>query len=159
MDGIRNEIKRLYDLPEGTGIILTPSRYDAQYIPILVAKALNAEKDKLVNIITAKNELGDCTIHAAGGRYFCETMPFSEFLEAKIEEPIAGLNVDIDVKALDMRDSDGNVVPHTQDIKELLIACQSDGSVPILHSIYGSGTGVIKNYTSMKHVPNQNHFS
>lgn len=72
MDGIRNEIIRLYDLPAGTGIILTPSRYDAQYIPILIARALNKDKEKLVNIITAKNELGDCTIHAAAGHYFCE---------------------------------------------------------------------------------------
>ena len=29
MDGIRKEISRLYDLPEDTGIVLTPSRYDA----------------------------------------------------------------------------------------------------------------------------------
>lgn len=62
MDGIRSELLRLYELPKGTGIILTPSRYDAQYIPILIARALNQDKEKLVNIVSAKNELGECTI-------------------------------------------------------------------------------------------------
>ena len=82
MDDVRSQIKRLYNLPEGTGIVLTPSRYDAQYIPILVAKALNKEKDHLVNIINSKNEYGDCMIQAAGGQMFCKQLPFLEFLKA-----------------------------------------------------------------------------
>lgn len=45
MHGIREELMRLYELPEGTGIVLTPSGTDAQFVPILVAKCLNAGKD------------------------------------------------------------------------------------------------------------------
>lgn len=120
MDGIRNELIRLYDLPKGTGIILTPSRYDAQYIPILVARALNPDQEKLVNIITAKNELGDCTILAAGGKYFCDKLPFDGYQKSKPEVPIAGLSLNVDVKALDTRAPNGDVINHNSTIESIL---------------------------------------
>ena len=37
--------------------------------------------------------------------------------------------------------------------------CHKDGSVPILHSIYGSGTGVIKSYVDMKQVESSKCYS
>jgi len=70
MHGIREELTRLYELPKGTGIILTPSGADAQYIPILVSKALNAHKnEKFLNILTGKGEIGSTTVRAAAGKY------------------------------------------------------------------------------------------
>ena len=66
---------RLYELPEGTGIILTPSGTDAQFVPILVAKALNAGKENYLNILTGKGEIGSSTLRAASGKYFSKAEP------------------------------------------------------------------------------------
>ena len=99
-----------------------------------------------MNIITAKNELGDCTIHAAAGHYFCEQQPFEGYQESMPEEPIPGLSLNVEVKALDTRSPNGDVINHDKTIENILKQCDKDGSVPILHSIYGSATGVIKNY-------------
>lgn len=70
MQGIRQELKRLYELPQDTGIFLTPSGTDAQLIPILVAKCLNPGNDKLLNIVTGKGEIGSRPLLAAAGKFF-----------------------------------------------------------------------------------------
>lgn len=35
---VRELLMKYYELPEGTGIFLTSSEADAQYIPIMIAK-------------------------------------------------------------------------------------------------------------------------
>lgn len=40
MEGVRTQIKHLLALPDGTEVFTCPSGSDAEYIPLLVAKAL-----------------------------------------------------------------------------------------------------------------------
>lgn len=37
----RSRIKSLYDVPAGTGVFLTPSGSDAEYIPLQIVKTLS----------------------------------------------------------------------------------------------------------------------
>jgi len=41
MHDIRTRLIKAYGMPAGTGVFLTPSGSDAEYIPLLIAKLLN----------------------------------------------------------------------------------------------------------------------
>lgn len=61
-------------MPEGTGVFLTPSGSDAEYIPLLIAKILNPVKE-IVNIVTCNEEVGSGTAHASKGQLFSSMEP------------------------------------------------------------------------------------
>ena len=44
MHEVRQKLAQMYSLPDGTGIFLTPSGSDAEYIPLLIAKLFNEGK-------------------------------------------------------------------------------------------------------------------
>jgi hypothetical protein len=93
LEGIRTELKNLYELPEGTGIFITPSRSDAQYIPLLIAKTLNRDKQNFLNIIPCNGEIGTSTPMAASGKYFSKYRPIEGYsaaagLDSTIGNPI-----------------------------------------------------------------------
>lgn len=147
MEGIRSELKRLYELPEGTGIILTPSRSDAQFIPLLIAKILNRDQKKFLNILPCNGEIGTSTPLAAGGKYFSEYQPIEGYseesgLDCTIDAPIVGLAEGVEVLSLDARDKDGNVIDNKNQIEQAVKRCSDEGIVPILHSVFPSGTGI-----------------
>lgn len=152
MQGIRQELKRLYDLPQDTGIFLTPSGTDAQFIPILVTKALNEGRDNFLNIVTGKGEIGSAPLLAAAGKYFskeepnpgyCSTLGFGCFKGT----PINGIhNGGLKLLALQSRDENGKIVDHSNDIEEALQKCKDESTIPILHSVYGSSTGIKKGF-------------
>jgi hypothetical protein len=63
-------------MPEGTGVFLTPSGSDAEYIPLLIAKILNPDPEKeFVNIITCNEEVGSGTVDASKGQFFSTMEP------------------------------------------------------------------------------------
>ena len=74
MHEVRTKLAKIYNLPKGTGIFLTPSGSDAEYIPLLIAKLFNKGKDVL-NIVTCNEEVGSGTLNAAGGRFFSALEP------------------------------------------------------------------------------------
>lgn len=79
MEMTREELKKFYDLPQGTGIFFASSNNSAQLIPILIAKALNAEKEKFVSIITTEGEIDDnAKSLAAGGLPWSDIKPIEE---------------------------------------------------------------------------------
>lgn len=87
-------------------------------------------------------------------------MPFEGYAKSKEEVPIAGLALNVDVvKGLEMRDSDGKVIDHNIEIEEILKQCKKEGEVPILHSIFGSGSGIIRSYVDMKQVESSKCYS
>ena len=112
MEGIRNELMRMYELPEGTGIIFTPSGTDAQFIPILIARALNPKKEKILNIVTGKGEIGTGTIRAAKGTFISSKDPIPGYQSmlgfgGTPDTPIGGLHGGLTVLALEARDHSG----------------------------------------------------
>lgn len=74
MDDIRNSLIQAYGMPKGTGVFLTPSGSDAEYIPLLIAKLLNPGKE-IVNIVTCHQEVGSGSLEAAGGKFFSSSEP------------------------------------------------------------------------------------
>mmetsp|Transcript_47805 Transcript_47805/g.74602 ORF Transcript_47805/g.74602 Transcript_47805/m.74602 type:complete len:233 (+) Transcript_47805:90-788(+) len=92
MEGVRTQLKTLYDLPPGSEVFLCPSGSDAEYIPLLIAKTLSKGR-KIVNIVTCDKEVGSGTLDAAGGRYFSDTVPLPD-ADDKVGEKITGKPVE-----------------------------------------------------------------
>ena len=44
--------------------------------------------------------------------------------------------------SLNARDEDGNVIDHAPIMKEAVDQCEKDGTIPLLQSVYPSGTGI-----------------
>lgn len=123
---------------------MTPSRTDAQFIPILVAKALNHDKDSFLNILTGKGEIGTNTLKAAQGKYFTDKYPIPGYIkknEDVVDTQIPGLLDNLKLEMLETRSVTGQVLDHRKTIENMLNKCKDDGVVPILHSVYGTATG------------------
>ena len=76
------------------------------------------------------------------------------------DTPIGGIHGGLEVLALEARDHSGQVIDHSESIKYNLQLCKEDGFVPILHSVFGSSTGINKdfifNYDFVETVKNLN---
>ena len=72
METVRTNLKRHLEIPEETGIILTTSETDAQFIPLLITKALNRDKKEFLNIVTGNGEISKSILTAAGGKRISE---------------------------------------------------------------------------------------
>ena len=145
MEGIRSRIKSLYKLPGGVEVILCPSGSDAEYIPLQIAKILNKGR-KIVNIITCVSEVGSGTVNAAGGKMFSPVAPLPvEGVEFAMGMPLEGLADNVETVSIDARDlSDSSVVDARKAVQEAVDRCAAEGSVPIVHSVLGSKTGIVQ---------------
>lgn len=148
-DGIRSSIKSSYNLPPGTEVFLCPSGSDAEYIPLLIAKTLNKGR-RVVNIVTCDAEVGSGTLDAAGGCYFSDVVPFPDEESAgkKLnKQKLAGLAEDVETVAIPARSgAKGDVVDTKAAVQEIVDRCAADKSVPIVHCVQGSKTGIFEPY-------------
>mmetsp|Transcript_5386 Transcript_5386/g.9049 ORF Transcript_5386/g.9049 Transcript_5386/m.9049 type:complete len:484 (-) Transcript_5386:110-1561(-) len=150
MQEVRERLMEIYGLPEGTGIFLTPSGSDAEYIPLLIAKNLNPQR-QIMNIVVCNEEVGSGTLDAAGGRFFSGLEPipgFTSYADDGVDmgDPVMGLGEDVQTHAVIARNPDGSVVESDAQIEKKLESCKSSGMIPICHSVFGSKTGIIQDY-------------
>ena len=112
MEKTREELKQFFDLPEGTGIFFAPSNNSAQLIPILIAKALNSEKEKFLSIVTSEGESGKKSL-AAGGLPWSNIKP----IEEQILTPLYKFSDNVEVKTMKARDNKGNIIDNDWNIE------------------------------------------
>lgn len=127
MHEVRSKIAQLYQLPEGTGVFLTPSGSDAEYIPLLIAKLFNEGKE-ITNIVTCNEEVGSGTLDAAGGRFFSDLEPipgYTSHMEGgpKMSDPVLGLGSGSETIAIPARAVSGEVVDSRPEIQDALKMC------------------------------------
>ena len=130
-------------------MFLCPSGSDAEYIPLLIAKTLNKGR-KVVNIVTCDAEVGSGTLDAAGGCYFSDVVPLpdGETEGQKLnKKPLAGLAEDVETVAIPARCSTkGDVVEAKGRVQDIVDRCAAENSVPIVHCVQGSKTGIFEPY-------------
>lgn len=109
---IREELKRLYELPEGAGIFFSPSGTDTEYITLMIGKILNPGK-KITNVLTCNDEVGSGCKNAAYGRFFMNLEPHPGYHEHlgpnKKGKPLLELGDDVDCIDVKARQPDGEV--------------------------------------------------
>jgi hypothetical protein len=145
MEGIRSRIKSLYDLPAGVDVVLCPSGSDAEYIPLQIAKILNKGR-KIVNIVTCDSEVGSGTVDAAGGKMFSPVVPLPVAgVDFAMGMPLEGLAENVETVSINARDlSNNSVVDAKQGVQDTVDKCAEEGSVPIVHCVLGSKTGIME---------------
>lgn len=129
MHEVRDKLKEIYQLPEDTGVFLTPSGSDAEYFPLLIAQLLNEGKE-VVNIVTCNEEVGSGTLEAAGGKFFSPLEPipgYTSHMEggAKNNDPVLGLGENVETIAIPARTEPGVVVDPHQEIQYALDQCDN----------------------------------
>jgi hypothetical protein len=128
-------------LPKGTEVVLCPSGSDAEYIPIAIARALNPNKNKIVNVITQKREIGAGSSVAAGGEYFSTHTPLYGRLSEDSNELLSGFDNILEV-SVHAREDDGTVIDASTVAAEVARRAESEGAYPIVHGVFGGKTGL-----------------
>lgn len=139
----RQRIAKALELPEGVEVVLCPSGSDAEYIPIAIARAIQAEPKKILNIVTQLKEIGAGSAPAAAGTYFSTHAPLvgrlpdaNQTLEGFGDNIVSGVNITA-------RETDGTVIDASAKAAELAAQAQSDGLYPITHGVFGGKTGLM----------------
>ena len=137
----RQRIEKYLELPKGTEVVLCPSGSDAEYIPIAIARALNPNNKKIVNVVTQKREIGAGSSVAAGGEYFSTHTPLYGRLREDSNEVLDGFNNIVEVSVL-AREDDGTVIDASAVAAEVARRAEAEGAYPIIHGVFGGKTGL-----------------
>lgn len=137
----RERIARYLELPKGTEVVLCPSGSDAEYIPIAIARALNPNYKKIVNVVTQKREIGAGSSVAAGGEYFSTHTPLYGRLRDDSNDLLDGFDNIVEVSVL-AREDDGTVIDASAVAAEVARRAESEGAYPIVHGVFGGKTGL-----------------
>ena len=145
----QDKLAKLYNLPEGTGVFLMPSGSDAEYIPLLIAKTLNPGKP-VTTVVTCNEEVGSGTLDAARGKLFSAVEPIIGFTDGtkKAGDAVEGLADNIQYVTVNARHREGDVLLAEEKIMETLSICENEDSVPIVHTVLGSKTGIHEDFNT-----------
>ena len=149
-DSFENTRKRLADLfklPKGSGIFLTPSGSDAEYIPLLITKLLNPGKE-IRNLVTCKDEVGAGTLNGANGKYFSSVDPIEGFTDSpkKYGDDLNQVADGVEIWTVQAREPNGDEADNLPPMNEMMLDCNENGRVPIVHTVYGSKTGITEKF-------------
>ena len=114
MEATRDKLKEVLGLHKDTGIFLTSSEQDAQYIPILIAKAIGSAN--ALNVIVREELFGKDTVSAACGRYYSDSLPIKGYCpeDANLKnKPVEGLSHKLETACLKSFDRDGQSIIDT----------------------------------------------
>ena len=123
MEETRTKLKDMYNLPEGTGIFLTSSDADAQFIPILITKQIFSPR--VLNILTRKENLTAESIAAAKGEYYSSKVPIMGEGPKSVGAGrfISGICENLHTLILNSYNDKGKVIGNRSRILELVDRC------------------------------------
>jgi hypothetical protein len=140
---VRSRIKRIYQMPIGSAVVLAASGTDAELLALALARAAAPEQPALT-ILVAPEETGSGVPMAATGRHFAvDTASGQVVIRAA---PVAGFGTDTELAAIALRDATGAVRPIADveaEITEVLAAGLASGKRVILHALDLSKTGLL----------------
>lgn len=135
----RKRISEILELEEGTEVIIVPSGSDAEYLPLVIARAIKGNVP-ISNGVTQLQEIGAGTAPAAVGEYFSTHAP----LKGKLAEGtkyLSGFET-FDGIAIPAREKNGDVINASQKMEQFVASTIAKGSYPIVHGVFGGKTGV-----------------
>jgi len=142
----RQRIAASLELPEGTEVVLCPSGSDAEYIPIVMARAGlladDEEQRPMLNVVTQLKEIGAGSSVASGGLYFSTHAP----LTGRLEDPdgkLVGFD-GIEEISIPARERSGDAIDGSKRAFELAEGAP-DNAYTIVHGVFGGKTGLRDN--------------
>lgn len=135
----RTRLFHILNLPDGAEIIFCPSGSDAEYIPIVIARALNGDLP-ISNGVVQVREIGAGSAPAACGKYFSTHAP----LIGRISDDAKTLDGFEGVEGVEIvaRDRCGTAVDASREMDDFIHHSLSKGSFPIVHGVFGGKTGL-----------------
>eukprot|EP00959_Pyramimonas_sp_CCMP1952_P391639 8207233-Pyramimonas_sp.AAC.1 len=142
---VRGAIHRILQLPDGTGVITSPSGTDIELAPVAIARTLFPEAKKLHMVVTAVNEIGRGVGQAAAGEFTSKVSPVAEIVApcppesfTLTDRDIAG---EIETTALDARcNATGAYLGRAETIAAT-VARAGDAREPVVvHTVLGTKT-------------------
>lgn len=131
---------------EGAGIFFSPSGSDAEYWPLLFAKAFGGPDARVLNVVTAAGEVGRGSFPAAGGLLHAAFSPMAHLWpgeETSVGTPIPGLADGVRAISVPARGGlSGEAIDPVPALREAVLEARSNGEVPVLHLVAGSKTGI-----------------
>jgi hypothetical protein len=126
-----------------------PSGSDAEYIPLLIAKTLNPGK-QVTTVVTCNEEVGSGTLDAARGRLFSAVEPITGYTDGtkKAGDAVEGLSENIEYVTVNARHREGDLLSAEDTVLATLRACKENNSVPIVHTVIGSKTGIHEDFNA-----------
>ena len=84
---------------------------------------------------------------AAGGQFFSGLEPipgYTDYItgDVNIGDGLLGLKEGVETVAVPARAPSGEVVDSKPIVQEGLDKCKAEGKIPVVHSVYGSKTGI-----------------
>jgi hypothetical protein len=98
----------------------------------------------ICNIVTCNEEVGSGTLDAAGGKFFSPIEPIPGYTagETSNGDPLTGLADGVRTIAINARHESGDVISPYAQVNQLLQDCEASGELPVIHTVYGSKTGI-----------------
>jgi len=138
-ENVRGSLHRLLQLPDGTGIVISPSGTDIELVPIMIAKSLYPESGRVHMVVSAINEIGRGVAQAAGGLYTSDVSPIGQLVSDKLtQKDVAD---QLEVTALDARcNVTGDYINHSTIIAEVVAKGKAANEPVVVHTVFGTKT-------------------
>jgi len=134
----RERIQKLFRMPQGSKVILTPSGTDVIYLVSLIALR---RSERVHHVIVGASELGGGTVLAAQGKAISDSAPFGS---TAVGTPLAGLAERCTAEPVYLRRDDGAQIDE-QVVEESVSAAVERvpaSSAVVLHLVAHSKTGL-----------------
>ncbi|KAG7353108.1 asparagine synthetase B [Nitzschia inconspicua] len=135
----RERIANLLQLEAGSEVIICPSGSDAEYLPLVIARAIKGDVH-ISNGITQLREIGAGSAPASVGKYFSSHAPLVGRLPDDAEY-LSGFE-GFDGVTIAARELRGEVVNGAEKMAEFVSSALARGTYPIVHGVFGGKTGI-----------------
>jgi hypothetical protein len=141
MQQVHDRIRKVLKIYLKTSIITVPSGTDAEYIPLLIAKAHAGHDGQVVNILTGAGEIGTHSSTAASGMHFSSVTPSRE--EVRSGKKIEGIGNNLRVIVVSQRHRLTGLESHNQDIwiRQVEKNISDPATMVLLHIVDSSKLG------------------
>jgi len=141
---VRGAITRILQLPDGTGVVTSPSGTDIELAPVAIAKSLHPQAACVHQVVAAINEIGRGVAQAAGGAYTSKVSPVAEIVPrppASFHLTDRDITEHLEVTALDARcGATGDYIDHSATIAEAVARGAAAAEPVIVHTVLGTKT-------------------
>jgi len=141
MEKVHENMRDILKIDSRTSIITVPSGTDAEYIPLLVAKAYAGNDNKIANIVTAAGEIGTHSATAANGLYYTAIAPSGA--KVAIGKGLGGICDNVEMIMIPQKDPVTGKQDLNNDIwmKHVKESLSSSGTLVLLHIVDSSKLG------------------
>lgn len=132
------QLKSLFELPEGTAVVLTPSGTDVIYLLSIIALG---RASRARHLVVGASELGGGTMAAAQGHAISDCAPFAT---TTVGTPLEGIAERCSAEPIYLRDKDGVQVDEEEidgAVRDALERLHDD-TAAVLHLVAHSKTGL-----------------